>query len=457
MRFLDREDAGRQLAQLLLHYKHEALIILGLPRGGVPVAYEVATALKAPLDVWVVRKVGAPDFPELGIGAVAEGGIVYIDQEAAKQLGISDQVLRQLVRQKTAEVAERVQRLRGSLPKPRIEGQTVILVDDGIATGGTVRAAIEALRTVRPRKIVLAVPVAASQSLEELRGLVDDVVCILPTPELYAIGAWYQDFAQVQDDEVVRLLDQARRRTPSEERPRRVEAPASDPELCIDVGAVQLKAALLLPSLPPKGLVLFAHASGGSPLSLSNRYLARVLRMQGLAALLFDLLTTEESYQRGAQLSFDIRLLARRLLQVTDWARLEPATRGLRVGYFGAGTGAAAALGAAAERSSYVDAVVCRGGRPDLAMESLGEVRAPTVFIVGSEDRAVLELNRNAYAQLTCPRKLVSVPGATHLFGEPGALDVVARVASEWFAGHLGASRADCAQGTRDANQTRRR
>ena len=444
MRFVNRKDAGRQLAQLLLQYKDAVPIVLGLPRGGVAVAYEVARALKAPLDVWVVRKVGAPDFPELGIGAVAEGGIVYLDQEAIEQLGIPDKVVRQLVRQKSAEVAERVQQLRGSLPKPRIEGQTVILVDDGIATGGTVRGAIQALRTARPRKIVLAVPVAASQSLAELRGLVDDVVCVFPTPELYAIGAWYHDFQQVQDDEVARLLDHARRPTPSDNLSERFTAPPNDPELSIPVGDVHLKAALLLPSsLPPKGLVLFAHASGNSPVSPSNRYIAAVLRAQGLATLLFELLTSEETHQRGALLSFDIRFLARRLVQATDWARLAPATKGLRIGYFGASTGTAAALAAAAERSSDIDAVVSRGGRPDLALESLRDVRAPTLFIVGSKDQAVLELNRNAYAQLTCPRKLLSVPGATHLFEEPGALDAVARLASEWFITHLRASRAD--------------
>jgi len=359
--------------------------------------------------------------------------------------------LRQLVLQKTAEVAERVQRWRGNLPKPRIEGQTVILVDDGIATGGTVRAAIQALRTLRPQKIVLAVPVAASQSLEELRRLVDDVVCVLPTPELYAIGAWYEDFQQVPDDEVPRLLEQARRPTPSKEPPPRVAWPATDPELSIPVGGIQLKAALLLPSLPPKGLVLCAHASGTNPLSLPNRYVAATLRAQGLATLVFDLLTSEETYHRAAQLFFDIRLLARRLVQVTDWARLQPATKLLHTGYLGAGTGAAAALAAAAERRLDIDAVVSRGGRPDLAIERLHDVRAPTLFIVGSKDLAVLELNRNAYDQLTCPRKLVSVPGATFLFEEPGTLDAVTRLASEWFIEHLGDSRADLPERTAEA------
>jgi putative phosphoribosyl transferase len=210
MRFSDREEAGRQLASRLLGYKDEAPIVLGLPRGGVPVAYEVAKALGAPLDLWVVRKVGAPGFQEYGLGAVAEGGIVYLNSEAVEEVGASPSEVREIVLRKTADVAERAQRLRGGQPPPRVEGRTVILVDDGIATGGTVRAAIQSLRCARPRRIVLAVPVAASQALEELQELADDIVCVLDTPSLYAIGAWYENFQQVPDEEVVRLLERAR-------------------------------------------------------------------------------------------------------------------------------------------------------------------------------------------------------------------------------------------------------
>jgi len=223
MTFSDREDAGRQLAELLAGYKEESPLVLGLPRGGVPVAYEVATALGAPLDVWVVRKVGAPDFPEFGVGAVAEGGIVYLNRESIAEVGASDAEIQKIVREKTAEVAQRVRLFRGELPAPRLEGRTVILVDDGIATGGTVRAAVQALRVANPKKIVLAVPVAASASLEELAPLVDEVVCVQSTPALYAIGAWYEDFHQIPDDEVVRLLERSRGATvsgrPAEEGP----------------------------------------------------------------------------------------------------------------------------------------------------------------------------------------------------------------------------------------------
>ncbi|MHB8877012.1 MAG: phosphoribosyltransferase, partial [Myxococcaceae bacterium] len=180
------------------------------PRGGVPVAYEVAHALGAPLDVWVVRKVGAPIQPEYGIGAVAENGAVFLDQERMAEVGASEEEIGRVVEQKKKEVQERVLRFRGQRPPPEVRGRTVILVDDGIATGGTVHAALQSLKTLGPRKLVLAVPVAASDALDALRDLVDEVVCIEPTPFLGAIGAWYHDFRQTTDEEVEELLRRAR-------------------------------------------------------------------------------------------------------------------------------------------------------------------------------------------------------------------------------------------------------
>lgn len=185
-----------------------------------------------------------------------------------------------------------------------------------------------------------------------------------------------------------------------------------------------------------RGLVIFAHGSGSSHASPRNAFVARHLRQQGLATLLFDLLT--EAEDRVYENRFDIPLLARRLMQATDWAQGQPALQKLAVGYFGASTGAAAALIAAAERPA-VRAVVSRGGRPDLAMEALPRVRAATLLIVGGHDEAVLQLNEAAYARLTTVKALEVVPGATHLFEEPGALERVARLAADWFVRHLGA------------------
>lgn len=206
----------------------------------------------------------------------------------------------------------------------------------------------------------------------------------------------------------------------------------------IPVGPVALEGNLSLPERA-RGVVLFAHGSGSSRHSPRNRHVARMLNEVNLATLLVDLLTPEEEAvdARTAHLRFDIGLLAERLLGATDWLMQHPDTRHLRVGYFGASTGAGAALVAAAERPGVVGAVVSRGGRPDLAGPALARVRTPTLLIVGGSDLQVIQLNRMAFAQLRCEKELVIVPGATHLFEEPGTLDEVARLAGEWFERYL--------------------
>jgi len=206
----------------------------------------------------------------------------------------------------------------------------------------------------------------------------------------------------------------------------------------IAAGSVLLEGNLSLPA-GARGVVLFAHGSGSSRHSPRNRHVARLLNQAKLATLLVDLLTADEEAidLRTAHLRFDIGLLAERLIAATDWLTQQPATRELRVGYFGASTGAGAALVAAAERPEVVGAVVSWGGRPDLAGPALARVRAPTLLIVGGNDVPVIELNQAALAQLRCEKQLVIVPGATHLFEEPGALDEVAQLAREWFERYL--------------------
>jgi dienelactone hydrolase len=206
----------------------------------------------------------------------------------------------------------------------------------------------------------------------------------------------------------------------------------------LSTGPVTLEGNLSLPE-GARGVVLFAHGSGSGRHSSRNRYVARLLNQAGLATLLIDLLTADEEAVdlQTAHLRFDIGLLAQRLVGATGWLTQQPDTRHLRIGYFGASTGAAAALVAAAERPDVVGAVVSRGGRPDLAGPALPLVRAPTLLIVGGNDVPVIGLNRAAFEQLRCEKQLVIVPGATHLFEEPGALDEVARLAREWFERHL--------------------
>jgi putative phosphoribosyl transferase len=192
----------------------------------------------------------------------------------------------------------------------------------------------------------------------------------------------------------------------------------------------------------PSGIVAFAHGSGSSRFSPRNRQVARVLQEAGLATLLLDLLSQEEAAddERTGRFRFDIGLLAERLLRATDWLAQQPAIRPLPLGYFGASTGSAAALLAAARKATFVRAIVSRGGRPDLAAAVLPQVAAPTLFIVGELDREVLRLHQDVMDALRAPRRLAIIPGASHLFEEPGALDEVARLARQWFAQHLSPS-----------------
>jgi dienelactone hydrolase len=203
----------------------------------------------------------------------------------------------------------------------------------------------------------------------------------------------------------------------------------------ISDAAVVLEGGLAIPE-DAGGLVLFAHGSGSSRHSPRNKWVAEVLHGEGLATLLFDLLSREEDSVYATR--FDIELLTRRLKTATEWALQQAETKSFAVGYFGASTGAAAALIAAAELGHKISAVVSRGGRPDLALASLSQVLAPTLLIVGGRDYQVIELNEQAYKEIKAEKELAIVPGATHLFEEPGALDEVARLASAWFKQHLG-------------------
>ena len=208
MPFIDRIDAGRQLAKALAHYKGQQPVVLALPRGGVPVAAEIATALNAPLDLLLVRKIGVPYQPELAMGAVVDGGapVTVRNEDVIALTHVTEAEFAAVRDKELTEIERRRQLYVGERPHPPLEDRTVIVVDDGIATGATTRAALRAMRERKPRKLVLAVPVAPTESLRDLRQEADDVVCLEDYEDFSAIGFFYSDFAQVPDNEVVALL-----------------------------------------------------------------------------------------------------------------------------------------------------------------------------------------------------------------------------------------------------------
>jgi putative phosphoribosyl transferase len=435
MVFADRVDAGRRLAARLQHLRGEPVVVLGLPRGGVPVAFEVAQALGAPLDVIVVRKLGVPFQPELGMGAIGEDGVRIINDDVVRLAGVSEQEVAQVEARERIELQRRADCFRGGRPRAALAGRTAVIVDDGIATGSTARAACQVARAQGAGRVVLATPVAPTDWTARIDGDADEMIA-LDTPEpFWAIGQFYADFSQTSDDEVVDCLERAARPAdPEVADPPDGGSHAVDEEVAVQAGPTPLAGHLAVPD-GARGIVVFAHGSGSSRHSPRNRYVASVLHDAGLGTLLFDLLTTAEEHDRANV--FDIDLLARRLADATRWLRAQPAADHLPVGYFGASTGAAAALWAAADAGADIRAVVSRGGRPDLAGPRLTAVTAPTLLIVGSYDDVVIELNEQARARLRCESGLVVVPGATHLFEEPGTLEAAATLARDWFTAHL--------------------
>jgi putative phosphoribosyl transferase len=443
MTFADREDAGTRLADLLGYLRGQPVVVLGLPRGGVPVAAQVAARLGAPLDVIIVRKVGVPFQPELAMGAVGEDGAVVTSHDVIAMAGITDQELAAVQDRERAEVAARAARYRAVRPRVDLAGKVAVVVDDGIATGATAKAACQIARAHGAARVVLAVPVAPPGWRERIGSGADEFACVLEPPNFFAIGQFYEDFAQTSEDEVIGCLRAAgsasttgparSARAGPQADADRGDRPGPDPEVEPIAGTTRLAGNLIAPA-GAAGIVIFAHGSGSSRHSPRNRYVAGTLADAGLGTLLFDLLTPAEEVDRANV--FDIGLLATRLSQVTTWLRSQGQPE--PIGYFGASTGAAAALRAAAEPGADIAAVVSRGGRPDLAQDRLAAVTAPTLLIVGGQDEVVLEMNRSALAELRCDSELAIVPGATHLFEEPGTLEAAATLARDWFLRYLG-------------------
>ncbi|HYX34605.1 MAG TPA: phosphoribosyltransferase [Oligoflexus sp.] len=441
----NRSEAGKLLAAKLQQYADNPnVLVLALPRGGVPVAFEIALSLQAPLDVFLVRKLGVPGHEELAMGAISSSGDRVLNQEIIDVLQLTEPVIDRVTHRERQEMNRREAVYRQNKPPLKIKGKTVLLVDDGLATGSTMTAAIRAIQQQKPEKIVLAVPVAPPSTFESMQKLGDDMVCLLTPEPFYGVGLWYQDFSQTQDDEVIRLLSQAEgwRKEPLDKKstfPADQEPPGFH-HVSIPAGSVELEGKLLHHEEHTKGIVMLIHGCGNPRQGPEHDLIAHKLYEAGFSTLRFDLLTEDEetSEIKSRHLRFDVPLLTRRLTEVTDWVMHELATEDQPLGFFSSSTGTAAALKTAAAFGHHIKAIVSLSGRPELAGEALAKVTSPTLLLIGGQDISILDLNVCARARMRPGLVRIDVvPQASHLFEEEGALERAVDHTIAWFDQHL--------------------
>ncbi len=458
--FRNRTEAGVQLAERLRSFARMRPIVLGLPRGGVSIAAQVARVLDAPLDIIVVRKLCVPFQPELAMGAIGEDGVLTLNEELIRLAHVTEHDIARAEITEREELRRRATRFRVHHPRRDLRSRTVIIVDDGLATGATAIAACEVARSLGALHIIVAVPVAPPEAADRLADHADEFIALATPSDFHAVGQFYDHFGQVNDREVLDMLNEYTDGEPWAKRaavPTTASTPAGlpvqtpgrrpvptparagflpiiDTEVVLEVDGVRLPGHLVIPA-KAIGVVLFAHGSGSSRHSPRNLQVAEMLQMASIGTLLFDLLTEQEEVDQANV--FDIELLAGRLLAATAWVHERPECAALPISYFGASTGAGAALWAAAVSSVPIASVVSRGGRPDLAGVHLKDVTSPTLLIVGSRDRPVIDLNCDAAELIAGATRMVVIPGATHLFEEPGTLLAAAEEAVRWFEQHV--------------------
>jgi putative phosphoribosyl transferase len=445
--FRDRGTAADALARSLTRFAAESdVMVIGLARGGVPIARHVASAIGASFSVLISRKIGVPGIEEVALGAIAEGMDDVVTDSVAWYIGVPSDVLERLAARERLELARRERLYRDGHPLPCVEGRTVILVDDGLATGATLRAAARAVRLRRPKRIIAAVPVASRLALDDLRGEVDEIVAVVVTDAFQTVSSSYESFAPVSDDDVLTALGRPARRVSEivtdithriTDAERTIEIPITDGCVVADLGtSLHLGSRGRGATLRERGaLAILAHAGGSSRDSYRNRYMAGRLRLSGYATMRVDLLTPHEQEldARNGSMRFDVARIAARLTDVCDWAVRAGIYGARRTILIGSSTGAAAALATAAQRQANTFAVVARGGRVDLTGPRLARVRAPVLLIVGDADREAVRLNSDAMQALPRGAKLIRIPGAGQTFGEPGALGAVAEHTVKWL------------------------
>ncbi|GAA4910506.1 phosphoribosyltransferase [Streptomonospora salina] len=431
--FTDRSEAGRGLAERARPYLSEDPVALALPRGGVPVGAELARLLRIPLDVVVVRKIGAPGHPELGVGALAEDGHVCYDDRALARMRLTRRDLDDTVAAERSELERRLDAYRGAKPALDLRGRDVIVVDDGVATGGTARAALRAVRRRGPSRLLLGAPVAAQSALDALGEEADRIVALTVPDNFRAVGEWYRDFHQLSDDDVTALIGGS------------ADTPAPPTRAVrIRAGDVGLDAEL---SAPPGMCATVVVALDQGCAAPAQRALADALGRAGYATLLLDLLTPDEAARRrdardsggGASETGEVSAAeaAERLAAAVAWLRRSTEAAQGRVGVLGSQQGVPAALMAAAANPADIAAVVLDGGRLDSAAEALADVRAPVLALVQGSDSFVRELAEWSLGRLGGPGEIRHAPGAEGLIAGAAVWRQVGSAAAEWFGRYL--------------------
>jgi putative phosphoribosyl transferase len=448
--FSDRADAGDSLARALREYvARKDVVVLGVRPSGAPIARHVAKELRAPFGMIATHRIAVPGIPELPLAAIADGSFAVAAHSAMWQIGVPSRVVDHLAARARMSLEHRARMYHEARPPHHVARGTVILVDDGLVTGVTLRAAARAMRRRRPRRIIAAVPVASHAAAAKVRADVDDIVVLSSLETVTGVSEFYGRFESVSDEDVLMLLRTgsdalADRRVSDVMRDLsdRIASPwprARDTDheqnVQIAVRNERLAASLGAPKSGPRGLVIVARGPGSSRETFRNRYIAGRVRVDGYATMRLDLLTNQERNRLGddASLRIDMARLVDRLIRVCESARRDEVPGHERIVLAGSGVGAAVALCAAARTPEGIAGVVALGSRIELAADELRNVHVPVLLIVGANDRLTARRNADAARSFGGQATLMRIPRAGHAFEEPGVLGVAAEHVTGWL------------------------